>query len=694
MPNRFDGAEEVMRASFELAAVGIAHVALDGRFLRVNRKLCEMLGLERDELLQRTFHELTYPDDLAPDLSRLSRLLAGEVSTFNMEKRYIRNDGKLIWADLSVSLARDEIGRPAYCISVVVDITARKLTQEALRESEARAHLADKRLAEAFATIGDAIALWDGNLRLVLCNDHMRQIWRDRADVLVPGIRMEDLLRAAILHFGVDLRGSTLEEAIRQRMAMVGNLPADLEVQLADGRWYLVRERRLADGFVITLYINLTEMKRKEAQLLEAERDLRRKVDDLKSAQSRLETMTADLIVARDAAEAANRAKSAFLAAMSHEIRTPMSGIIGFTDLLLETSLNQQQYRYIKATKGSANALLTIIDDILDFSKLDARRVTLKRVDFDPQEAIDSTVSLLSPTAHAKGLKFETRFDRNFPRLLNGDAGRLRQVLLNLVGNAIKFTERGYVRVAASHRRLGGDQVELRIEIIDSGIGIPADARARLFTRFSQADDTASRTYGGTGLGLAICKELCELMGGTIGYESEEGKGSRFWFVVVCDVPSAKTSRQPDEPETMKEKVGRRLDVLVVEDEELIRSMIADMLADLGHHAELARDGQEAVAAVQAGRYDVVLMDAQMPKMDGVAATKAIRALDSPANVVPIVALTAHAIEGYREAYIAAGMNDYLSKPVTLRALDTLLARWSAPPSARPSSLAPDESPR
>src|SRR6185437_186800 len=164
-------------------------------------------------------------------------------------------------------------------------------------------------------------------------------------------------------------------------------------------------------------------------------------------------------------------------------------------------------------------------------------------------------------------------FDRNFPRLLNGDAGRLRQVLLNLVGNAIKFTERGYVRVAASHRRLGGDQVELRIEIIDSGIGIPADARARLFTRFSQADDTASRTYGGTGLGLAICKELCELMGGAVGYESEEGRGSRFWFVVVCDAPSTKTSRQADEAETTREKAALSLEVLVVEDEELIRGM-------------------------------------------------------------------------------------------------------------------------
>ena len=672
-------AEETRRATFDLAAVGIAHIAPDGRFLRVNQKLCNILGLARDELLQRRFQDVTHPDDLGVELSLLRRLLAGEIATYSMEKRYVRSDGKLIWADLSVSLVRDEARRPFYRISVVVDITARKQAQEALHESEARAHLADKRLAEAIATIGDAIALWDSDTRLLLCNDHARQIWGDRQDLLVPGARMEDVLRAAIQHFGIDLGGRDPEEVIRHRMAMIGKLPEGLELRFADGRCYLVRERRLADGCVVALYTNVTEMKHEREKLLRAEAELLRKVADLKEAQSRLEAMTGDLIAARDAAEGANRAKSAFLAAMSHEIRTPMSGIVGFADLLLETPMNQQQLRFTRALKESASALLTIIDDILDFSKLEARRVTLERVDFDPQQLIDSTLSVLALAAQTKGLKLETTPDRNLPRLLIGDPGRLRQVLLNLVGNALKFTEHGYVRVTASHRRLGGDRLELRIEVVDSGVGIPADARATLFTRFSQVDNTTSRAYGGTGLGLAICKELCELMGGTVGYESEQGKGSRFWFVVVCDIPAAaEAPRHVHEIETTGEMAARSLDVLVVEDQELVRMMIAEMLAELGHHADLACDGQEAVAAVQTRRYDLVLMDAQMPTMDGVAATKAIRALDPPANAVPIVALTAHAIEGYREEYLAAGMSDYLSKPVTLRALNTLLVRWSA----------------
>jgi PAS domain S-box-containing protein len=671
-------AEETLRATFDLAAVGIAHVAPDGRFLRVNQKLCEIFGLTRDQLLECRFQELTHPDDLDADLNLLSRLLVGEITTFSMEKRYFRNDGKLIWADLSVSLARDDAGSPSYCISVVVDITERKLTQEALRESEARAHLADKRLGEAIATIGDAFALWDGDARLVTFNDRLLEVWGGRKDLVAPGAQMEALLRAGYRNSSPDMGDRDIEAAIRRRMDMIGKLPKDYKITLADGRCFMVRERRLADGGFVTVYTNVTEMKRKEEKLLEAEAELLGKVVDLRDAQRRLETMTKDLVAARDAAEAANRAKSAFLAAMSHEIRTPMSGIIGFADLLLETSLNQQQYRFTKALSESASALLTIIDDILDFSKLEARRVTLDRVVFDPQQVINSTVSLLAPTAQSKGLNIETTPDRDLPRLLFGDPGRLRQVLLNLIGNALKFTERGYVRVSASHRRLGGDRVELRIEIADSGIGIPADARAWLFTRFSQAESMTPRAYGGTGLGLVISKELCELMGGTVGYDSEEGKGSRFWLVVVCNVPSAKTPTHEHGAEATKEKATRSLDILVVEDHKLVRTMIADMLAELGHNADLACDGQEAVAAVQARRYDLVLMDAQMPKMDGAAATKAIRALDPPANAVPIVALTAHAIEGYRDACVAAGMNDYLSKPVKLKALNTLLARWSA----------------
>jgi len=680
-------AEETLRATFDLAAVGIAHVALDGRFLRVNDKLCDILGQERHELLQRRFQELTHPDDLEADLGLLHRLLAGEIPTFNMEKRYLRKDGGLVWADLSVSLARDEAGRPAYCISIVVDITERKRAEEALPASEARAHLADKRLAEAITAIADGFAVWDKDARLVVCNDHLREIWGDRQDLLVPGARMEDLLRVAIGHFGIDLGGRDPEEAIRLRMATIGDLPESLGAMLADGRSFLVRERRLADGGFATLYTNVSEMKRKEEQLLATEKELVSKLEALEEAKARLETTTADLIAARDAAEAANRAKSAFLASMSHEIRTPMSGITGFAGLLLGTRLNERQRRYTEALRESANALLAIIDDILDFSKLEAGQVSLDQTGFDPNQVIDAAVSLVAVKARSKGLAIEANLDRAVPQPLIGDPGRLRQILLNLIGNAVKFTEHGYVRVGSSYRRLADSHVELRIEIADSGVGVPADARARMFTRFNQGDGATSRASGGTGLGLAICKELCELMGGIIGYESEPGKGSHFWFTVVCRAAGAGTS--PIHEPAGAEKAARSLDILVAEDHELNRTMIADTLAELGHRADLVDDGEKAVEAVEARRYDLVLMDVRMPGMDGVAATKAIRALGPPANGVPIVALTAYALAGDREKYLATGMDDYLSKPIQREALTAMLARWSGS-RARPSGAADD----
>jgi PAS domain S-box-containing protein len=672
-------AKEALRATFDLAAVGIAHVALDGRFLRVNDKLCDILGRERHELVECRFQDITHPDDLDADLSLLRRLLAGAIPTFSMEKRYIRKDGELAWGDLSVSLARSEAGRPTYLISVVVDITERKHAEEALRASEARAHLADKRLVEAITTITDGFILWDNDARLVLCNDQLRQIWGDRQEMLVPGARMDDLMRVVIKDFGSALGGRDPEEAIRLRMATAGNLPENYEVTLADGRCFLLRERRLADGGIATLYTNVTEMKRKEKRLLATEEELVGKLEALREAKSRLEETTAALIAARDVAETANRTKSAFLASMSHEIRTPMSGIIGIAGLLLGTPLDKQQRRFAEALSESANALLTIIDDILDFSKLEARQVSLQQIAFDSSEVIDAAAALLAVKARSKGLDFETRLDRDIRHRLIGDPGRLRQILLNLIGNAIKFTERGYVRVSSFHQQLDADRVALRVEVVDSGIGIPADAHTRMFTRFSQGDGATSRMSGGTGLGLAICKELCELMGGTIGYESEPGKGSRFWFTVVCGVAGIdELAIDEHASEPAQEKTARSLDVLVAEDHELNRMMIGEILAQLGHRTNLVDDGEKAVAAVRARRYDLVLMDVRMPRLDGVAATKTIRALGPPGDKVPIVALTAHALAGDRDVYLAAGMDDYVSKPIRREALIAMLARWGA----------------
>jgi CheY-like chemotaxis protein/HPt (histidine-containing phosphotransfer) domain-containing protein len=351
-----------------------------------------------------------------------------------------------------------------------------------------------------------------------------------------------------------------------------------------------------------------------------------------------------------------------------------MNGVIGMTGLLLDTPLGEEQRRFAIAVRDSSESLLGIINDILDFSKLEAKRLTLDCADFEPRQVIDGVVALLQPRAREKGVSLETTVAADLPAWLNGDAGRLRQVLLNLVGNAVKFTEHGSVALAVTHRPLDADDIELTVEVRDTGIGMSDEVQARLFTPFTQADSSISRRFGGTGLGLAISRELVELMGGTIGVDSALGQGSRFCFTLRCraaavPMPIAAPAEAPT--------AVRPLDILVAEDNRVNQMLIAALLEKLGHRATLVGDGEQAVAAVAQGRFDLVLMDVQMPKLDGVSATKAIRALDGAAARTPVVALTANALPGQRESYIADGMDDYLSKPIQPAALAATLGRWA-----------------
>ncbi|RKX33259.1 MAG: hypothetical protein DRP71_10690 [Verrucomicrobia bacterium] len=509
------------------------------------------------------------------------------------------------------------------------------------------------------------------DFELVLANPAAGNLL-DGIDLTKPGARLTEILPQLISeNLLTDLTG-----------VLKSGEPLNLERQISSGdtrRWLHLTGTKLDDGITLT-------------------------VSDITHSKE----ATNEIIRAKDAAEAADRAKSEFLAVMSHEIRTPMNGVIGFTNLLQETRLDSSQKEYVETIRQCGDSLLTLINDILDFSKIEAGHVELECNPVSLTKCVEDVVYLNKQSAASRSLKLKTEIDPSLPEFFFGDFHRLRQILLNLVGNAVKFTKQGSITVRVKTDPVadsGGTAIPVRFEVSDTGIGIPEDKLSRLFKPFSQADSSTTRRYGGTGLGLAISRRLVELMQGEIGVESTAEKGSTFKFTIPLEsVPTSSAGSDVPLPNPVKKKLDRDfgrdhpLEILIAEDNRVNQQLINLVLSRMGYSPDIASDGRIANEAAAKKVYDVILMDVQMPEVDGYEATQLIRDREEAQTAeggsekpAYIIALTADAMQGDRDRCIQAGMNDYLSKPLRAPDLRDALERcWAE---RRPKSPAPENAP-
>jgi signal transduction histidine kinase/CheY-like chemotaxis protein len=502
-------------------------------------------------------------------------------------------------------------------------------------------------LDQALASMSDGFLLCDPQDKVLAWNQRYVTIFPWLKGVIQRGVPFETLIWHSVRHYLQGADAATQQAWITRRMEAHRSKHGEFEQDIGNDMVVHAIETRMPDGGVVSVVRDITA----------SERELAR---------------------AKAAAEAANESKTQFLAAMSHEIRTPLNAVLGMNGLLLNTPLTDEQRRYVELIRSSGQTLLAVINDVLDISKIEAARMQLEIAEFSPRLIVDEVAALLSVRAQAKGLEFLTHVSPSLPAALRGDASRLRQILFNLIGNALKFTEQGQVEVIMSHRPLGGGRCLLCVTVKDSGIGIAPEALPTLFDRFTQADSSTARRYGGSGLGLAISKELAELMGGTLGVESRLGVGSAFELQVPLAVGDSRKLMQLDAGGDVAQRADHSLRILVAEDNGVNQILIKAILDQMGHYSDIVADGIEAVRQVQQAQYDLLLMDIQMPEMDGQAATQAIRALGGVYARIPIIAMTANAMVEDRNTYLSAGMSDYVSKPIVVRQLALAIEKAGA----------------
>ena len=517
-----------------------------------------------------------------------------------------------------------------------------------LADARAAAAGSAETLDQALAVIPDGILLCDKDDRVLRWNDRYIEMFPWMRGVIRVGMPYQQVMTESAGNVMLDMTPGEREAWLAERVESHRRGDADWERDLGNGLVVHATDRRTREGGVVSVYHDVTAAERKLAQ-------------------------------AKANAEAANQAKSQFLATMSHEIRTPLNAVLGLNELMLHSPLDSQQRRHAELIGSSGRLLLALINDILDVSRIEAGHLQLTSAPFSVRMAAEGVVALMRERAVAKGLALRLEFAPNEDALIQGDAIRIQQILFNLVGNAIKFTDGGTVQVNVTVEPGAGRALTLHLAVSDTGIGIPASAMPTLFDRFTQADSTTMRRYGGSGLGLAITREIVQMMGGTIATTSTPGVGSRF----TVSIPSRFVDRDEVLPAAAEsggaEPARPPLRILVAEDTDVNQILINAVLARMGHVVHLVANGQLAVEAVRRGDYDLVLMDLQMPGMDGMEATQAIRALGGARASLPIIAMTANAFEEDRQACLAAGMDDYVAKPIDVEHLARAIARCSVP---------------
>src|SRR5579883_906095 len=663
--------ENRYRLLAETAMDMVVRCAPDGRPFYVSPASLRILGYQPEELVGGSLLDHVHPDDV----ERVRAAIDGGRQSL-VTLRWRHKDGHFVWVELAQRVIFDlATQQPAEIIGAARDISTRKAAEEELASKNAI-------LEAVLRTIPDGIHVLDADLKMIGYNDNLFSVMDlDRDAILSAPDPSREMFR--IFAERGDYGPGDSDDLVAAREAMFGeHVVRRFERRLASGRWLECRVQPMSEGGSVIVARDITDRKAYEFQLEDNRARLEEQAAALAAAADRLDLARLEAEQARERAETANRIKSAFLANMSHEIRSPMHGITGMLDLLCQTPLAPQQKEYVDIVRDSASGLLRIINDILDISKLEAGRLELDSVEFELEKVVRQVVELMAAKAAEKQLRLEHRIGAGAQGRFLGDPTRIRQILLNLVANALKFTEAGGVSVSVDGERRGEGAV-LRLEVTDTGIGIAEAVQGRLFSKFTQADESIARRFGGTGLGLAISKQLVEAMGGEIGVESRPGQGSRFWFTLRLALAAEGSAPARAAPPPAAGRAGEGKRVLLAEDIRVNQIIAVEMLSQAGYAVEVASHGGEAVALAAGGGFAVVLMDVHMPEMDGLEATRAIRRLGGAAGGVPIVALTADAIEGAREQYLAVGMDDFLSKPFDRASLLKVVGRWSGGRGAR-----------